>query len=111
MTSLVKNSMPQLVWWMTNHSRVPEQLVRDHQRTNRIVAGAAAGVADHVRVAFCQAGKFRRVEPRVHARQDGKSAGRWHRKCAFAPKLSAYRSFASRTSCRTLLMGVLLIRS
>ena len=26
MISLVNNSMPQLVWWITNHSRVPSSL-------------------------------------------------------------------------------------
>ena len=26
MTSSVKNSIPQLVWWMTNHSLVPSSL-------------------------------------------------------------------------------------
>ena len=74
MTSLVKNSMPQSVWWMTNHSARAEQLVRDHQRADGVVAGPAAGVADDVRVALAQPGVLGRVEAGIHAGQDGEAA-------------------------------------
>ncbi len=47
-----------------------EQLVGDDQRADRVVAGATAGVADDVRVAFAEAGVLRRVEPGIHAGQD-----------------------------------------
>ena len=76
MTSSVKNSMPQLVWWMTNHSRVPEQLVGDHERADGVVAGPAARVADDVRVTLAEAGVIGGVEAGVHAGQDGEPAGR-----------------------------------
>jgi hypothetical protein len=48
----------------------PEQLVRDDERADRVVARAASGVADHVRVALGQPGELRRIDPRVHARED-----------------------------------------
>ncbi len=47
-----------------------EQLVRDDQRADGVVAGAPAGVADHMRVAFRKPSIFGRIEPRVHAGQD-----------------------------------------
>ena len=54
-----------------------EELVGDHQRADRVVARPAAGVADDVRVALAQPGVLRRVEPRVHAGEDGELARRW----------------------------------
>jgi hypothetical protein len=51
-------------------SRRAEQLVGDDERADRVVARAAAGVADHVRVAFAQPGVLRRIEPSVHAGED-----------------------------------------
>jgi hypothetical protein len=75
MTSSVKNSMPQLVWWMTNHSPGAQQLVGDHERADGIVAGPPAGVADHVGVTLAEAGVLGRVEPGVHAGEDGEPAG------------------------------------
>ena len=74
MTSSVKNSMPQFVWWMTNHSARAEQLVGDDERADRVVARAAAGVADDVGVALAEAGVLGRVEARVHAREDREAA-------------------------------------
>src|SRR5207253_10463835 len=47
-----------------------EQLVRDHQRADGIVAGAAAGVADYVCVAFAQSRVPGGIEPGVHARSE-----------------------------------------
>ena len=61
---------------MTNHSAVPEQLVGDDQRTDRVVAGAPAGVPDDVGVAFAEAGVLGRVEPGVHAGEDGEPSCR-----------------------------------
>ena len=51
-----------------------EQLVRDHQRADGIVAGAAAGVADYVCVAFAQSGVPGGIEPRVHAGENREMA-------------------------------------
>ena len=39
MTSSVKNSMPQFVWWMTNHSRVPSSL---YEMTSERIASSLA---------------------------------------------------------------------
>ena len=52
MTSSVKVSMPQSVWWIDEPLARAEQLVGDDQRADRVVAGAAAGVADDVGVAL-----------------------------------------------------------
>jgi hypothetical protein len=59
-----------------------EQLVRNDERADRVVGGAAAGVADHMRVAFREAGVFRRIEARVHAGEDRKAARRRQRQLA-----------------------------
>ena len=82
MTSSVKNSIPQFVWWITNHSLRAEQLVGDHERADRVVAGATAGVADHVRVAFAEPGVLRGVEAGVHAGEDREASGGRHRQLA-----------------------------
>jgi hypothetical protein len=55
-TSLEKNSIPQLVWWMTKNSRVSrifQLMTRD-----RIASSLArpSGITDHVRVAFSKVG-------------------------------------------------------
>ena len=47
-----------------------EELVGDNEGADRVVAGAAAGVADHVGVAFAQACVLGGVEPGVHAGED-----------------------------------------
>ena len=52
-----------------------EQLVADDERTDGVVAGAAAGVADDVGVSFGKAGVFGGVEAGVHAGEDGEAAG------------------------------------
>src|SRR5206468_4355293 len=51
-----------------------KQLVGDHQRPNRVFAGPASRIADHVGVAFGEPGKLRGIEARVHASQDGEAA-------------------------------------
>ena len=64
-----------------------EQLVRNDERANRIVGGAPAGVADHMRVAFRQAGVFRRIEARVHAGEDGEAPRRRQREIALVAEV------------------------
>ena len=56
-----------------------EQLVRDDDGPDRIVAGAAAGIADDVRVTLAETGVLRRVEPGVHAGEDPEPSGGWQR--------------------------------
>jgi hypothetical protein len=54
----------------------PKQLVADDQRPDGIIGGAAAGVANHVRIALREARVLRRIEPRVHAGEDGETTRR-----------------------------------
>src|SRR6202011_74444 len=57
-----------------------EQLVRDDQRADRIIAGPPAGVADHVRISFPQAERLGGIDARVHAGEDRVLADRiWSR--------------------------------
>ena len=52
MTSSVKNSIPQSVWWMTNHSAVPSSL---YEMTSERIASSLArppAFADDVGVAL-----------------------------------------------------------
>src|SRR4051794_26781411 len=85
--------------------RGTEQLVGDDERADRVIAGAAAGVADDVRVTLAETGVPRRVESCVHAGEDGE-APRWRKgRSDFAPKLAAYSSLAARTSLRTLMVA------
>jgi hypothetical protein len=63
-----------------------QQLVRDHQRTDGVVAGPPTGVANHVGVALGQPGEMGRVEAGVHACQNGKLAARRQRQLGFAPE-------------------------
>src|SRR3954447_3970204 len=58
--------------------RGTEQLVGDDERADRVIAGAAAGVADDVRVTLAETGVPRRVESCVHAGEDGE-APRWRK--------------------------------
>ena len=52
-----------------------QQLVRNHKGAYRVVAGAAARIANDMGVAFAQAGVFCRIKPSVHACQYRKASG------------------------------------
>src|SRR4051812_2010077 len=60
----------------------PEELVRDDERADRVVACAAARVPDHVRVALAQPRERRGVETRIHACEDREAPCRGNRKLA-----------------------------
>ena len=47
------------------------------QRPDGIVARAPAGIADHMGVAFRKPRVLRRIEARIHTREDREPAGRW----------------------------------
>src|SRR5665254_18943 len=64
-----------------------EQLVRDNKRADGIIAGATTGIANHVRIAFCQTRELRWIEARIHAGQDGKPASGWQSEPAFITEL------------------------
>ena len=51
-----------------------EQLVGDHERADRVIARASAGVADDVRVALAEPRVLRGIEAGVHAGQDRETA-------------------------------------
>src|SRR5438128_5469796 len=63
-----------------------EQLVGDNERADRVVAGAAACVADHVRVALAQPCVLGRIEACVHAGEDREPSCRWQRQLALRPE-------------------------
>jgi hypothetical protein len=59
-----------------------QQMLRDGERAERVVAHDAAGVANHVGVALLQAEHARWVEAGVHARQHRHPARRGQREIA-----------------------------
>ena len=63
-----------------------EKLVRDHEGADRVVTGAAAGVANDVGVAFAETGVFRGIEPRIHAGEDREASGGRERELALGPE-------------------------
>ena len=52
-----------------------KKFITDDQGTDGVVAGAAAGVADDVGVAFGEAGVLGGIEARVHTSENGEAAG------------------------------------
>ena len=64
-----------------------EQPLRNHQRADRVVTDHAAGVTDHVRVAFLEAQQLVRVETRVHAGHHRQLAPRRHGQAALVEAL------------------------
>src|SRR6266851_1034986 len=64
-----------------------EQFVADDEGTDGVVAGAAAGVADDVSVAFGEAGILGGIETRVHARENGETARGRQGELAFLTKI------------------------
>jgi hypothetical protein len=66
---------------MMNHKPFgrTEQLVGNHQRSNRVVAGASPCVANDMRVAFGQARELGRIKARVHAGQNRETPRRGKR--------------------------------
>ena len=67
----------------------PKQLVGNHQRTNSVVAGATARIADHMRIAFRETGIFCWVETRVHTSENGKSPRRRESEISLVPEARA----------------------
>ena len=74
MISLVKNSMPQFVWWMTNHSAVPSSLWE--MTSERIASSLARPPALRMTWASpsLRPAYFGRIEASVHAREDREAA-------------------------------------
>ena len=66
-----------------------KKLVADHKRANGVVAGTAAGITNHVRVAFPEAGEPCRIQSRVHASQNREPPRGRHAESAFSAKAFA----------------------
>jgi hypothetical protein len=58
---------------------------RNHERTDRVVRGPAARIANDMRIALAQSAELCRVHPRIHAGQDcHPAAGSTHQLCLVA---------------------------
>src|SRR6476660_9547880 len=105
-TSSVKSSMPQSVWWTTNHSSVPSSL---WEITSEWMASSlAAGVADHVGVTFLEAGEFGGVEPRIHAGQNCEAPTGRQRKLALVAKIAGIGFIGSKDFVKNFRHDALL---
>ena len=89
--STEKGSIPQLVWWITNHSRVPRSLWEITSERIYIVACAAASVPDHMGIAFRKTRIFCGVEPCIHACKDRKCSGWGEGQIALTKLLGIFR--------------------
>src|SRR5262249_53162169 len=72
-----------------------EKLVADHKRANSIVARAAAGIPNHMRVAFGEAGELCRIEACVHASQNREAPLGRHGKLTFSAEPFAVGAIGS----------------
>ena len=79
--------------------------MRDDKRANGIIAGALR-VPDDVGVPFYETRKLSGIEPCIHAGQYRKAACGRQCETALAPNPATYKSFAAKTSSRTLVMGM-----
>jgi hypothetical protein len=66
-----------------------KKLVADHKLANGVVAGAAAGIANHVRVAFLKAGELCRIQSRIYAGHNREPPRGRHAELAFSTKTFA----------------------
>jgi hypothetical protein len=55
-----------------------EELLRYDQGPDRVVGGAASGIADNVGIAFLETEELGRVEPGVHTGKNRDLAAGWH---------------------------------
>ena len=72
-----------------------EKLVADHKRANSIVARAAAGIPNHMGVAFGEAGELCRIEARVHASQNREAPRGRHAELTFSAEPFAVGAIGS----------------
>ena len=85
-----------------------QQFVADHQRADGIVAGAASGVADHVRVALGEAGVLGGIKPGVHAGKNRKATGRREGQLAFFSEVGGILAIGLEHFRQNLAHGILL---
>src|SRR5437763_1649612 len=65
-----------------------EQARGDDEGAEGVVRGPATGIADDMRVSDVEAEELFRMEPRVHAGEDGDMPGWWHGKIALVEGFS-----------------------
>src|SRR6476620_1096391 len=105
-TSSVNSSIPQLVWWMTNHSRVPSNLCE--MTRERMASSVARPPAFRMtwaspsdRPAYFAGSRRASMQVSIANPRAGGSA-----KSFLAPKLDAYFLLAASTSSTTWDMGL-----
>jgi hypothetical protein len=64
-----------------------EELVRNHRRSNGIIARSTASIADHMSVAFGKTGVFCRIKTGIDAGADREVAARRQRQIALVPEI------------------------
>src|SRR2546425_2398401 len=55
-----------------------EQLVRDDQGAERVIAGASSGIANDVGISLRESGVLGRIQTGVHTRENRKVTRRWY---------------------------------
>src|SRR5215472_10675386 len=109
-SSFVNSSIPQSVWWMTNHSRVPSSL---YEITSDRMASSLARppafritwASPSVRPAYFAGSSRASIQVRIAKWRLGGSG-----RLPWSPKLSAYLAFAASTSSRILVIAVPPVR-
>ena len=105
MSSFVNSSIPQSVWWMTNHSRVPRSL---YEITNDRMASSLARppafritwASPSARPAYFAGSRRASIQVRIAKWRLGGSA-----RLPLFPKAYAYLAFAASTSSRILVIA------
>src|SRR6266446_4462762 len=105
MRASVKNSIPQLVWWMTNHSRVPRSL---YEITSERMASSLARppalrmtcASPWLSPAYLEGSSLASMHVRMAKRRAGGSA-----RLPSWPNEAAYVALAERTSLSTFGIG------
>lgn len=63
-----------------------QKLVANHQRPDRVVAGAAACVSDNVSITFGKTCVLSRIQPGIHAGENRETASGWKGKVGLVSK-------------------------
>ena len=84
-----------------------QQLVADDEGADGVITGAAAGIADHVGVAFGEAREFGGVEAGIHAGEDGEAAGRRKRQLALFAEIGGVVGVGLKNFGKNFAHGVL----
>src|SRR5262245_29233016 len=103
MMSFVKSSIPQFVWWMTNHARVPRSLYE--MTSDRMASSLARPPALRItwaspsaRPAYLAGSSRASIQVRIAKWRPGGNG-----KLPLSPNVAAYWAFAASTSSRMLI--------